>query len=181
MGKNRRHSKIGKLPKKLREEVENMLVDGATYREIVEFLRERGVGISQSAVCNYARQLSEAEQMIRIASQNFERLLLEMEKYPDLDVADVILRLAGQNLLPALMQADEKTWADVSPDKVLQQANGLVRAAATKRRADAQTTGARQAALEETKALVWDVLRKERPDLYAEMAKYINAKQDGDA
>ena len=58
MGKkagNRKHSKIDALDPALRETVEQMLLSGSTYSEIVDFLGANGVGISVASVCRYAR------------------------------------------------------------------------------------------------------------------------------
>ena len=41
---NRKHSKIDALDPALREAVEQMLLSGSTYSEIVDFLGENGVG-----------------------------------------------------------------------------------------------------------------------------------------
>lgn len=52
MGKkagNRKHSKIDALDPALRETVEQMLLSGSTYSEIVDFLGANGVGISVAA------------------------------------------------------------------------------------------------------------------------------------
>ena len=54
MGKkagNRKHSKIDALDPALRETVEQMLLSGSTYSEIVDFLGDNGVGISVASVC----------------------------------------------------------------------------------------------------------------------------------
>lgn len=52
MGKkagNRKHSKIDALDPALRETVEQMLLSGSTYSEIVDFLGANGVGTSLPA------------------------------------------------------------------------------------------------------------------------------------
>lgn len=44
---------ITKLSPELRETVDEMLLRGVEYREVVCFLRSQGIGISQSSVCRY--------------------------------------------------------------------------------------------------------------------------------
>lgn len=67
MGKkagNRKHSKIDALDPALRETVEQMLLSGSTYSEIVDFLGANGVGISVASVCRYARAYQAEVQML---------------------------------------------------------------------------------------------------------------------
>ncbi len=41
--KNRSHGKIDQLPADLRREVENRLLEGDTYEQVSEYLKEQGV------------------------------------------------------------------------------------------------------------------------------------------
>ena len=133
MGKkagNRKHSKIDALDPALRETVEQMLLSGSTYSEIVDFLGANGVGISVASVCRYARAYQAEVQMLNMAQENFRRMMDELDKYPDLDTTEAIIRLTSQNLLTALANTSEEDWQGVSIDKMLREANALVRAAA---------------------------------------------------
>ena len=132
MGKkagNRKHSKIDALDPALRETVEQMLLSGSTYSEIVDFLGANGVGISVASVCRYARAYQAEVQMLNMAQENFRRMMDELDKYPDLDTTEAIIRLTSQNLLNALANTSEEDWQGVSIDKMLREANALVRAA----------------------------------------------------
>ena len=100
MGKkagNRKHSKIDALDPALRETVEQMLLSGSTYSEIVDFLGANGVGISVASVCRYARAYQAEVQMLNMAQENFRRMMDELDKYPDLDTTEAIIRLTSQN------------------------------------------------------------------------------------
>ena len=71
MGKkagNRKHSKIDALDPALRETVEQMLLSGSTYSEIVDFLGANGVGISVASVCRYARAYQAEVQMLNMVA-----------------------------------------------------------------------------------------------------------------
>ena len=173
MGKkagNRKHSKIDALDPALRETVEQMLLSGSTYSEIVDFLGDNGVGISVASVCRYARA----------AQENFRRMMDELDKYPDLDTTEAIIRLTSQNLLNALANTSEEDWQGVSIDKMLREANALVRAAAYKKRVEIQNQDTTEAGLDAVKSLVWQAMAKERPDLYRQVNEFLNSKkQDG--
>ena len=111
---NRKHSKIDALDPALRETVEQMLLSGSTYSEIVDFLGDNGVGISVASVCRYARAYQAEVQMLNMAQENFRRMMDELDKYPDLDTTEAIIRLTSQNLLTALANTSEEDWQGVS-------------------------------------------------------------------
>lgn len=183
MGKkagNRKHSKIDALDPALRETVEQMLLSGSTYSEIVDFLGANGVGISVASVCRYARAYQAEVQMLNMAQENFRRMMDELDKYPDLDTTEAIIRLTSQNLLNALANTSEEDWQGVSIDKMLREANALVRAAAYKKRVEIQNQDTTEAGLDAVKFLVWQAMAKERPDLYRQVNEFLNSKrQDG--
>ena len=174
---NRKHGKIDGLSPELKAAVDQMLLSGAIYSEVVDFLAENGVGISNASVCRYARAYRADLEMLTIAQENFRRMMDELERYPDLDTTEAIIRLTSQNLLNALANASEEDWQRVSVDKMLREANALVRAAAYKKRVEVQNQGAAEAGLEAVKSLVFQAMAKERPDLYEEVAKFLAAKK----
>ena len=78
----RRTGKIDRLDPQTKDEVEQMLLSGVTYREIVEFLRAKGITLSEMAVCTYAKKFLATTQMLRIAQENFRMLTDELDKHP---------------------------------------------------------------------------------------------------
>ena len=78
----RRTGKIDRLDRQTKDEVEQMLLSGVTYREIVEFLRAKGITLSEMAVCTYAKKFLATTQMLRIAKENFRMLTDELDKHP---------------------------------------------------------------------------------------------------
>ncbi len=67
MGTRRRTGKIDRLDPQTKDEVEQMLLSGVTYREIVEYLKAKGIQLSRMAVCTYAKKFLPAAQMIHVA------------------------------------------------------------------------------------------------------------------
>ena len=119
-------------------------------------------------------------QMLNMAQENFRRMMDELDKYPDLDTTEAIIRLTSQNLLNALANTSEEDWQGVSIDKMLREANALVRAAAYKKRVEIQNQDTTEAGLDAVKSLVWQAMAKERPDLYRQVNEFLNSKkQDG--
>ena len=180
MGKkagNRKHSKIDGLDPALREAVEQMLLSNATYGEIVDFLGQNGVGISVASVCRYAQAYQANVQMLAVAQENFRRMMDELDRYPDLDTTEAIIRLTSQNLLNALAGASEEDWQGVSIDKMLREANALVRAAAYQKRVEMQNQAATEAGLEAVRTLVFEAMAREQPELYRQVSEFLNAKK----
>lgn len=174
---NRKHGKIDSLEPALKETVEQMLLTGSTYREIVDYLGENGVGISTSSVFRYAQDYLASVQTLAIAQENFRRMMDELDKYPDLDTTEAIIRLTSQNLLNALANTSEEDWKGVSIDKMLREANALVRAAAYKKRVDIQNQDSTETGLEAVKGLVFQAMAKEQPELYKQVSQFLEEKK----
>ena len=173
----RKHSVIDGLGADLKSTVEQMLLSGSTYGDIVDYLRRHDVPISMASVCRYAKQYNANVQMLNIAQENFRRLMDEMDKYPDLDTTEAMIRLASQNVFNALANTDEEQWAKMDKDKLLASALGLVRAASYKKRTDATLQSESEAGLDAVKATVFEALAKERPELYKQLSGWLNQKK----
>lgn len=175
--------KIDKLHPDLKDTVDQMLVSGQTYREIVAYLAENDVQLSQAAVSRYAARFLANAQQLRIAQENFRMILTETERYPDLDPAEAILRMASQKVFDALSKLDDVQLDDVSPEKLLREATALCRAVAYKKRTDTNVKSDELIALEKNQSLLYDTIKKSNPRLYNELMDEINmlkskAKED---
>lgn len=175
----RTRSKIDALPPELKETVEQMIMNPVqfTYLDISEFLEDQGYSISYVAVYRYARRMNANIQMVVAAQENFRRLVDEMEKYPDLDFTEALHRILAQKMLDRLSSAPDEEWASMDMDKVIKDAVSLGRAAAYKKRTDSQVRDKQEAGLEEFKALIFDAMAKERPELYHQVSKFLNEKK----
>ena len=176
--KNRKHSIIDELNPTLKSTVEQMLLGGSTYSEIVDYLKENDVGISVASVCRYAKAYNANVEMLNIAQENFRRMMEEMQKYPDLDTSEAIIRLTSQNIFNALANASEEDWQDVSVDKMLRESTALIRATAYKKRIEVQNQENFEAGLDAVKALVFEAMAKEKPELYKQVNEFLVAKKN---
>jgi hypothetical protein len=174
---NRKHSLIDDLPPELKWTIEQMLLSGSTYTQIVDYLAQHDVAISIASICRYARQYNANAQMLAIAQENFQRLMDQMDRYPDLDTTEAIIRLASQNVINALANTDEAQWAEMDKEKLMGSALGLVRAASYKKRTDSALKDSSSAGLDAVKEMVFAAMAKERPDLYKEVAAFLKKKK----
>lgn len=79
MAKRRRRSSgvIDQLPEDQRYTVEQMLLAGESYREIVEYLATQEVSLSQMAVCRYARRYLATVEQMRLTQENMRMVMEE--------------------------------------------------------------------------------------------------------
>ena len=76
-----------------------------------------------------------------------------------------------------LTNVDEEQMKEVPVDKLIKETNGLIRAAAYKKRIEVQTRENYEAGLEAVKGLVFEAMAKEQPELYQQVSAYLNKKK----
>lgn len=174
MAKKRRIvGKVDRLQPALKDTVDQMLMSGESYREIVKYLSENGESITQSSVCRYAQRfLADAEQL-RIHNENFRMLMTEIDRYPNIDTAEAILRMSSAKIFDAVAALGDEQWENISADKLVSQAAALARAIAYKKGIDLRMKNDEEIALEANQNLLYDTLKKENPKLYAELQEEI--------
>jgi hypothetical protein len=174
---NRKHGVIDGLAPALKETVEEMLLAGSTYTDIVNYLIQNDISISIASICRYAKSYNASVAMLNVAQENFRRMMDELDKYPDLDTTEAMIRLASQNVFNALANTEEDQWAKIDKDKLLSSALGIVRAAAYKKKVDISVKNDMDTGLEAVKNLVWEAMAQENPTLYKEVASYLKTKK----
>lgn len=178
MGKNRKCSKVDRLPFDVKTTVEQMMLDPTvTYRNIANYIRERGYEISISSVQRHAANLNESASTLKMAQENFRVLMDEMSKYPNLDTTEGIIRLLSHNVLEAINATPEERWKDIEPVKLIGQATALTRAAAYKNKIDIESKELLDRGFDYVKDMIFDTMAQENPQLYRQLEKYLNQKQ----
>lgn len=176
----RRYGKVDKLPPHLKDTVEQMLLANAGYREIVKYLLENGEKLSISAICTYAKKFNATTEMMTIAQSNFSLLMEEIQKFPNLDTSEALIRLASHHVMNALTSVSEEQLKEVPIDKLIRETNSLIRAASYKKRIEVQNQDNYEAGLDAVKSLVFEVMAKEKPELYKQVNEFLlQKKKDG--
>ena len=103
--RRRSTGKVDRLPPELKDTVEQMLLTGCTYKEIVAFLKANGEEMSQMAICTYARKYLATVEMINVAQSNFSMLMDEMNRYPDLDTSEALIEVQNKENYEAGLEA----------------------------------------------------------------------------
>ena len=178
MGKNRKCSKVDRLPLDVKSTVEQMMLNPTvTYRDIADYIRGKGYEISISSVQRHAANLNESASTLKMAQENFRVLMDEMSKYPNLDTTEGIIRLLSHNVLEAINSTPEERWKDIDPTKLIAQATALTRAAAYKNKIDIESKELLDRGFDYVKDMIFDMMAKENPSLYNQLEKYLNQKQ----
>ncbi len=175
--KRRATGTIDKLNPALKETVDQMLLSGQTYREICEYLAENEIKLTQASVCRYARRFLTSANELRIAQENFRMILTETDRYPDLDPAEAILRLASQKAFDALSLINEESWTETDPEKIISNATALARAVAYKKRTDTSVKSDEEIALNKNQTLLYENLKRDNPRLYNELCEFIKREK----
>ncbi len=101
-GTFRRRSKIETdLPAELREEVNRLLLEGATYEDVAMYCKARGFDISRSSVGRYGKAFFEAYQQVKQFEDQSKAL--KSEAGESLSMDEAISKMLQQRVLKGLM------------------------------------------------------------------------------
>lgn len=170
----RRTGKIDRLDRQTKDEVEQMILSGVTYREIVDYLKSKGVELSRMAVCTYAKKFLATAQMLHIAQENFRMLTEELDRHPNLDTTEAIIQIMSNSILNTLANTQPEDWQKISIDKLLREANSLVKVTAYKR--SRRDPG--EAAMQDVNGMLFSAMAKENPELYEQVRRFLNSKKE---
>lgn len=189
MGKkrNRKHSKIDMLAPEVKSTVESMITANYTYKEIVEYIKDcTGEMISQAAVCRYAQGLCESLESIRYAQETFRAVNDEINRTPDMDTTEGMIRILSHIMLTNVQQLSDEDFKKVDPLKLMKQASELVRVAAYKKNLDLKNKDITEMGFDVVKDKVFTALAKKYPEDYARLSAILDdlaaeaSKEGGD-
>lgn len=173
--RNRKHSKIDKLAPEVKSTVESMITADFTYREIVEYIKDcTGEMISQAAVCRYAQGLCESLESIRFAQETFRAVNDEINRTPDIDTTEGIIRILSHMLLTNIQKLSDEDFEGVDPMKLLKQSSELIRAAAYKRNLDLKNKEITEMGFDAVKDKVFTAIAKKYPEDYARLTAILD-------
>lgn len=172
------YSKVDKLPKELRREIEEMLQSHtATYAEIAEYITDRGHSLSPSSVARYAKRYAETIKMLEISQENLRMINNEIEKHPEVDGTEALIRMMTSAVMNALARIEQEELDALEIKDLLKQTTSLIRTASYKKRTDVQNKDVKDEAITEYIAHLSATIAEERPELYAELLEYLESKR----
>lgn len=175
MSRNRRKcSKIDALPADIKEAAEQMMLNPSfRYTDIVEYVKSKGYETSLSGVARHAKNLAESVSSLKMAQENFKVMMQELDRFPNLDTTEAILRLLSSYLIETINNAPEEKWKEMDLKDVVRQATALTRAAAYKQRVDITNKDSLEKGLEYAKKMIFEAMADEEPELYKKVEGFL--------
>jgi hypothetical protein len=103
----------------------------------------------------------------------------EINRYPDMDTSEGIIRLLSHYVLESIHNTPEEQWKSIKPEDLIKQATSLVKAATYKKNMDIKNEDILSAGFEQVKSMVFEAMAKERPELYKDVAEFLEEKRSG--
>ena len=175
---NRRHSIIDGLEPDIIETVDEMIRAGFTYREIVDYIKDTGTEISIGSVHRYVKHFRESLERLRVSQENFRALMEEINRYPDIDMAEGILRIISSQVLDAVSQIPSEEIKSKDFDTLVKSAVSLTRAAAYKRNADLKSKELLENGADQFKTMIFDAMAVKRPELYRQVKEFLKEEEE---
>ncbi len=174
--KNRKHSKIDMLDPAVKAEVESMIIsNNFTYGDIVEYIKScTGEMISKASVCRYARGLCVSLDSVKFAQETFRAVNDEINRTPDMDTTEGIMRIVSYILLTNIQRLSEEDFDNVDPLKLLKQAADLIRVSAYKRGMDIKNKELTEMGFDAIKQKAFTGVAKKYPELYEKFSKALD-------
>lgn len=104
--KNRSHGKIDNLSPELKREVENRLLEGETYEQISDYLKEQGEEVHLSSVGRYGRKFLKRFESVRVAKEFAKLLAEDNADRPSTELHEANNLLASQLIMEAMVSDD---------------------------------------------------------------------------
>ena len=162
---NRSHGKIDNLPADLKHEVENRLLNGETYEEISNYLKDQGEEVHLSSVGRYGRKFLKRFESVRVAKEFAKLLAEDNADRPSTELHEANNLLASQLIMEAMvnddMEADERA-------KIAKSIASLQRAQVSNEKLKLEArkeSGAVHVALDLLKEKVFSELGEKYPDV----------------
>ena len=115
---------------------------------------------------------------MRIAQDNFRMMTDEIDRHPDLDTTEGIIRVMSNAMLNALVQAKPEDWQSVDMEKLIGAANSLVRVASQKKRVEMQNMSKADAAFNELNSVIFRTLARRYPELDAQLREALEEMKE---
>lgn len=103
---NRSHGKIDNLPEPLKREVENRLLEGETYENISNYLKEQGEEVHLSSVGRYGKKFLKRFESVRVAKEFAKLLAEDNADRPSTELHEANNLLASQLIMEAMVSED---------------------------------------------------------------------------
>jgi len=127
----RKHSKIEtELPPEIVEEVNARLVEGHTYLEVADWLKELGHQVSKSSVGRYGKDFLSRLERLRVVKDQARAIVEESGDRPATEMHEAANQLAVQLIMETLITVPDMKEAEIT--EVLKALSQLERSAVSR-------------------------------------------------
>lgn len=171
MSKNRGHGKVTKLPEQLRRDVENKLLEGFTYQQMSDHLKNLGHDVSKSSVHRFGEPFLKRFENVRMAKEYAQLLSEDNAERPTTELHEANNALVSQMLMEHLISEDVpvdkklKTYEAISKLQKAQVLNERLKMMSRKE------AGAVRAAMNMLKDRMFKEIQDKYPEVVAVMIK----------
>lgn len=173
----RSHSKISTYPPELVDAINQKIVEGMTYRQIADWLSQKGQEISHTAVANYGKTFLSKLEQLKVVKEQAKAIVTESGDAPATEMAEAANQLAIQMIMETLMDAEKGVLQKEKLSDVLKALAQLEKSSVARENLKMQFNKGYTKAI----AHVKDELKKElenRPDLLEEINKLISKVEE---
>ncbi|MCL2618165.1 MAG: DUF3486 family protein [Defluviitaleaceae bacterium] len=171
MPKNRSHGKIDKLPDTIKKAVENKLLEGYTYQQISDHLKELGHDVHYSSVHRYGKPFLKQFESVRMAKEfaqllaedNAERPTTELHEANNALISHLLMEMLVDEAKPA--EAKLKTYRAIAKLQTAQVQNERLKITSRKE------AGTVRAAMNMLKERVFKEIQDNHPDVVELMVR----------
>ncbi|MBE3574553.1 MAG: DUF3486 family protein [Firmicutes bacterium] len=110
----RKHPKVATLPLELQEAIHQRLLEGWTYRDITDWLNEKGHAVSKSAIGRYGKDFHQKLERVKILRDQARAIMESNAEAPATELAEATSQLAVSLIMETLMQLDDLQGAKVT-------------------------------------------------------------------
>lgn len=106
MARRKHHKVKQELPKELVEAVNKLLIQGVTYREVEEFLAEKGHNIGKSSIQRYGKDFLTRLERLNLVKEQASAIVNTNPDSPQTEMAEAANQLAMQLIMETLMKVE---------------------------------------------------------------------------
>jgi hypothetical protein len=173
MAGRRSHSKINQLPQELRDVVNQKIVEGKTYREIADWLKQMGQDIGKSSVAEHGKSFLSKLEQLRIVKEQAKTIVEESGDAPATAVSEAANQLAMQLIMETLIEVDKGALKQEKLTSVLKSLSELIRSSVSTEKLKLQYNKGLKKAIKEVKLELQEALKNE-PELFIKMASLVD-------
>lgn len=172
--KNRRsHSKISTYPVELVDAINQEIVKGRTYRQIADWLNEKGKEISHVAVANYGKNFLSKLEQLKAVKEQAKAIVAETGDGPATEMAEAANQLAIQMIMETLMEVEKGKLEKEKLTDVLKALAQLEKSSVAREGLKLQYQKKFDSVFKKVREELWQELGQ-NPEFYEQVLNYVN-------